>query len=229
MGSPVLTLIGMADETIASPSGGGGDAPTQIHPPAVLEELLAYSESPDADLELYPSWRRALRIAAGVVMVSMAVSAGIVLGRDAFVAPRAAPRAAPAATSVRVTETVRIPEPAPSALPSAAPPVAAEPSEPDVVPKTSTPNSAPLKTVSPPSLSLDDKLYLAALQNSGVTITNQANAIAAGHTVCTALAQGHSHAEIVAAIVRNNPTFDQAAANGSVSAAQMAYCPSTRR
>ena len=76
-----------------------------------------------------------------------------------------------------------------------------------------------------------DAVYLAALQHSGITVTNRANAITAGHAICLLLSQGHSETEIVAMVMKDNPTFSAAVArdSDSVIGAVSAYCPDEMR
>ncbi len=76
-----------------------------------------------------------------------------------------------------------------------------------------------------PGTSDADAAYLAALQRSGMTITNTSQAISGGHAVCAYLAQGQTLAAAASMVMAGGPGLKLADANNYVSAAISAYCP----
>ncbi len=113
-------------------------------------------------------------------------------------------------------------------------PKRAEPTSSAVAPSPTVPDAAPfnarLDAVAQhesefPGASDADAAYLAALQRSGMTITNTGQAISGGHAVCDYLAQGQTTAAAAQMVMAGGPGLKLADANNYVSAAISAYCP----
>jgi hypothetical protein len=113
------------------------------------------------------------------------------------------PAQAPASPSGR-------PEPTAAPAPNTAVPGAAQ----------ASPPPAPKPVASPEA----DAAFLDAVKKAGV-VTNPASAFGVGHKVCGLMSQGNSKSSIVAAIIKRNPRFTVANAEGFVNAAVANYCP----
>jgi hypothetical protein len=107
---------------------------------------------------------------------------------------------------------------------------------PGIIKASSTPQAAPTHTTTsaPPknvtvTAADEDRSYLAALEQSGVTITDPVQAAAGGRSVCAYLKQGHSEAEAVAVGMRNNPSLSPMEAVHAITLAVVAYCPEMNR
>ncbi|ARG91378.1 DUF732 domain-containing protein [Mycobacterium kansasii] len=76
-----------------------------------------------------------------------------------------------------------------------------------------------------PSLCNPDQYFLELITMYGLTVTDPAVAAMAGRKACLYIQQGHSPAELYAAIRRDVPSLSTANATALVNASIAAYCP----
>lgn len=173
----------------------------------------------DSAMPARRSWAIACGLAAALLAFGAAASAALLLGM---------PRWAPPSKGFGEGE-----------IASAAPPVEPVSKVPEILPRApetaehEIPPTA-LPTIEGPSTPTaavpdQDAAYLAALRESGITITDPAQAVAGGRSVCTYLRQGHSQAEAVALGMKENPRLSPMDAIHAVTAAVLAFCPEMNR
>ncbi|MBV9722494.1 MAG: DUF732 domain-containing protein [Mycobacterium sp.] len=70
-----------------------------------------------------------------------------------------------------------------------------------------------------------DPNFVAALNNAGITYQNGADATGIGRRECQLMDQGHSEADVIKAMVDQNPGFTTDAATRFTRIAETVYCP----
>jgi hypothetical protein len=83
----------------------------------------------------------------------------------------------------------------------------------------------PTTSSSPPAVNVDD-VFIAAIQRSGMTVTNRDAAIAAGHAVCLSLDKGATTSDIIGELMSGGYSAKDAGSIMGISIA--AYCPRYR-
>lgn len=176
--------------------------------------------SDDATTPVRQSWAVVCCFAAALLAAGAAAAVAVVIEM-----PRSA---STQARGVGLGETPAVMQPSAepaSALPGAMP-SSPELAEHEIPPPTLPATGQPAPTMAVPD---QDAAYLAALRESGIVITDPAQAVSGGRSVCGYLRQGHSQAEAVALGMRENPGLSPMDAIHAVTDAVLAFCPEMNR
>lgn len=201
-------------QTVASPLGGGQTSALPNTRPTDKVEL-AWSTGNDVGDDLGDfsevreeepreeatgqSWSATLRIAGLLVVAGVVLAGAIVLGRWILATDNSPTKAAPSPATTTLTSA----EPANSATAGA--------------PSTSV-------TSSPDQ----DRRYIQALNNKGITFSNPDTAIANGKLVCSDLARGVTRQAEADAFRQSNPDL-ASKADDYIDVSIQAYCPQRAR
>lgn len=194
--------VGLNDsETAAAPTSAAPDAATSGAPDSAG---LAWSrDDDDVDTPREPvaqrqSWRATWRTAAALLVAGLVVAGAIVLGRWLLTTH---PKAAAPSPTVAPTSTNGPPPPAPGTASASA--------------------AAPSSIVSTPD---QDKKYVQALNDRGISFANPDAAIYNGKMVCENIRLGMTVQQIIAAFRASNPALGNDA-DTYVTISVHTYCP----
>lgn len=201
---------------------------TTAHETHAAHQVHAWShELPDTDPIDYPptgpvryddDGRRPLPMALQSLLLLVGAGALAVGAYAATGGHHPAPGAPPAASAPSTTQAPTTPLPPPPPVTTT---VTAPPPPPLPPPAARAPEPAPVPHGSA------DEFFLAAVQQQGVVITNPAQVIAVGHSICETLDNGYHPTTMAVAFViqAQHPQFTVKQIEGVVLAANSNYCP----